>query len=251
VSVSVDFNSVHSLFLQQPINLIMRNFLLLTCLTLFSLTANAQCNDFFPIKNGTEWTFENYNAKGKATGKNHQKVTAFTPAGSGFTATINSIMYNEKGKEQAKGDLIVSCENGVITMDMRKFIPEEQYKAFGSTEVKVESENLQFPAKLSVGQSLKDGSITITSVGSQLPMNMDVTISERTVEAKETITTPAGTFDCYKIKSKMHIKNQVGITMNFDFSAIEWLAPNGGMIKSESYNKNGKLVGSTLLIEKK
>ncbi len=249
--MSAILNPLHWAIFTQLINLIMKNFLLITCLTLFSLTLNAQCNNFFPIKNGTEWTFENYNAKGKPTGKNHQKVTAFIPSSTGFTATINSIMYNEKGKELSKGDLGVSCENGVITMDMRKFIPEEQYKAFGATEVKVESENLQFPAKLSAGQVLPDGEITITAVGSQIPMTMDVTIRERTVEAKESITTPAGTFECYKIKSKMHIKNQVGITMNFDFSAIEWLAPNGGMIKSESYNKNGKLVGSTILIEKK
>lgn len=229
----------------------MKNLLFSISLSLLACTVNAQCNDFFPIRNGSEWTFENYNAKGKPTGRNHQNVTAFTPSGSGFTATINSIMYNEKGKELTKGDLLVSCKDGIITMDMRRFIPEEQYKAFGATEVKVESENLQFPAKLSAGQLLPDGEITITAVGSQIPMTMHVTITERTVEAKETITTPAGTFECYKIKSKMHIKNQVGIVMNFDFSAIEWLAPNGGMIKSESYNKNGKLVGSTLLIEKK
>lgn len=229
----------------------MKNLILFTVLSLLTITAYSQCNDFFPIKNGTEWTFENYNAKGKSTGKNHQTVTAFTSTGSGFNATLNSVMYNEKGKELTKGDLLVSCDNGIITMDMRKFIPEEQYKAFGATEVKVESENLQFPAKLAVGQSLNDGEITITTVGGQIPMTMNVTISERTVEAKETITTPAGTFECYKIKSKMHIKNHMGISMNFDFSAIEWLAPNGGMIKSESYNKNGKLVGSTLLIEKK
>jgi hypothetical protein len=229
----------------------MKSLLLLVCIILSAICARAQCNDFFPIKNGAEWTFENYNAKGKPTGKNHQTVTTFTSDGSGFKATINSVMYNEKGKELTKGDLLVSCEHGVVTMDMRKFIPEEQYKAFGATEVRVESENLQFPAKLSAGQSLKDGEITITAVGSQIPMTMVVTISERTVEAQETITTPAGTFECYKIKSKMHIKNQVGFTMNFDFSAIEWLAPNGGTIKSESYNKNGKLVGSTLLVEKK
>lgn len=228
----------------------MKTFLLI-CVTLFTHVANAQCNNFFPINNGSEWTFENYNAKGKPIGKNNQKVSAFTVAGSGFTATINSISYNEKGKELTKGDLTVSCENGIITMDMRKFIPEEQYKAFGSAEVKVEAENLQFPPTLTVGQSLPDGSITVSAVGNQIPITMFVTISDRTVEGKETITTPAGTFDCYKINSSMHLKNQMGITLNFDFSTIEWLAPNGGTIKSESYNKSGKLVGSTVLIERK
>ncbi len=230
----------------------MKKLILLSLLLLsVSCFLQAQCNPYFPVKNGAEWVFENYNGKGKATGKNQQSVTALTSSASGFKATIHTIMLNEKGKELSKGDLDVACEKGVITMDMRKFIPEEQMKAFGASEVKVESENLEFPATLKAGQALKDGSITVTAVGSQIPMTMVVTVFERVVEAQESITTPAGTFDCYKIKSKMHVKNQMGIVMNFDFSAIEWLAPDGGFIKSESYNKNGKLQGSTLLISRK
>lgn len=229
----------------------MKNIIFIFLLCLVYGTSRSQCNEFFPIANGTAWTFENYNAKGKPTGKNQQTVTAFTSSATGFEATINSVSYNEKGKELAKGDLLVTCKNGVIVMDMRKFIPEEQFKAFGNTEVTVQSDNLEFPAKLSTGQTLKDGTITVTAAGSQMPMVMTVTVSDRTVEAKETITTPAGTFECYKIKSNLHIKNQVGITMNFEFSSLEWLAPNGGTIKTESYNKNGKLVGSTLLVERK
>lgn len=218
---------------------------------IFRVLLQAQCNQYFPIKNGAEWIFETYNGKGKVTGRNQQSVTAFTATASGFKGTIHTIMFDEKGKEITKGDLDVACDKGTITMDMRKFIPQEQFNAFGAKEIKVESENLEFPPVLKAGQTLKDGTITVTAVDSQLPMSMVVTIFERVVEAQESITTPAGTFNCYRIKSKMHLKNQVAITMNFDFSAIEWLAPDGGTIKSESYNKNGKLQGTTLLISRK
>ena len=227
--------------------LILLSFLLLSV----SSFLQAQCNPYFPIKNGGEWVYENFNGKGKTTGKNQQRVTAFTSSASGFKATIHTIMLDEKGKELTNGDLEVTCEQGVILMDMRRFIPQEQMKAFGASEIKVESANLEFPATLKAGQTLKDGSITVTAIGSQIPMSMVVTIFERVVEAQESITTPAGTFECFKIRSKMHLKNQMGIVMNFDFSSVEWLASDGGNIKSESYNKNGKLQGSTVLISRK
>ena len=43
-----------------------------------SLTVNAQCNEFYQFAQGNEWEFEMYNAKGKVTGKNHQKVVSLT-----------------------------------------------------------------------------------------------------------------------------------------------------------------------------
>ena len=210
----------------------------------------AQCNEFYTITEGSEWEFENYNGKGKLTGKNHQKVTQFEKTGTGFKAIINSILYNEKGKELRKGDLEYTCNNGIIYIDMRSFIPEEQYKSFGSFEVKVESENLELPSKLVAGQTLKDGMVTVTAINSPFPMKMTVSITDRKVEGKETITTPAGSFDCFKISSKTLVKSQMAITMNLNFTNVEWIAPQAGLVKSESYNKNDKLAGYTVLSKK-
>jgi acetamidase/formamidase len=44
---------------------------------------------------------------------------------------------------------------------------------------------------LSVGQTLKDGSVTITATDAPMAMTMTVDIINRKVVAKETITTPA------------------------------------------------------------
>src|SRR5688572_6230326 len=144
------------------------------CSTLFLLTAFitfsfAQCNEFYQLENGSEWEFENYNAKGKLTGKTQQKVTSFTQAGSGYTATVHSVMVNDKGKEQFKSDLEMKCEGGTFYIDMRNFITEDQLKSLGSYETKVEATNLEVPSKLSIGQTLKDGNITITAVGAGIP----------------------------------------------------------------------------------
>lgn len=210
----------------------------------------AQCNEFYQIDNGSSWELETYNAKGKLTGINKQNVTAYNKNGSGFTATIHSVMNNEKGKELMKGDLEMKCVDGTVFIDMRNFVSEDQLKNMASYEMKVESENLEVPSSLNVGQSLKDGSITITATNSPMPMSINVVISDRKVAGKESITTPAGTFDTYKITSKGMIKNKFGVAITFEFSTIEWLAPKLGVVKTESYNKNGKLNGSTVLTKR-
>ncbi|MBL7842823.1 MAG: hypothetical protein KF846_08070 [Cyclobacteriaceae bacterium] len=229
----------------------MKKALLLFLAFAFSLNLFAQCNDYYVLEQGTEWTYENFGKNGKTSGKNQQKVTAYEKIGNGYKATVNSVIFSDKGKKVMEGDLEMTCENGVMTMDMRKFIPEEQQKAFSSYEMKMESENLELPSKLSAGQTLKNGSITMTATGSPIPMTMSVQITDRKVVGKETITTPAGTFECYKITSKSTTQSKMGINMTFEFSSTEWIAEKVGMVKSESFDKNGKSNGYTVLISRK
>jgi len=227
--------------------------LIIPILLLFgsTLSSIAQCNDYYQIENGSEWEMETYNAKGKLSAKNHQKVSSYDKTASGFKAIIHSTMYNDKGKEMSAGDLEMSCQQGTILIDMRNFINQDQMKAFGNAEMKIEGDALEVPSKLSAGQALKDGTLILTAVGTPIPMTMTINITNRKVVSKESITTPAGTFDCYKITSTMNMQNKMGVTMNFTFSATDWIAPKVGMVKTESYDKNGKLNGYTILTKRK
>jgi len=220
-------------------------YLLLIC----STGVIAQCNEFYHFEEGTEWEMESYTEKGKLTGRQSQKVTEFTGQGNSFTAKVHSIIYDKKDKEVMQGDLDFKCDNGTMMVDMRNFINEEQMKAFQNYEMKVEAENLEIPGNLSIGQSLKDGSVTLTGMNTPIPMNMSVSITDRKVVAKEPITTPAGTFECYKITSNSTVNSKMGIGMTFKFSTIEWIAPKVAVVKSESY-KNDKLQGYTILTKR-
>ncbi len=75
-------------------------------------------------------------------------------------------------------------------------------------------------------------------------MNMNVIIENRKVEAKETITTPAGTFECYKISSE--ISSKVAF-VNQKFKSVDWFAKGVGMVRTETYDKKGKLESYALL----
>jgi hypothetical protein len=224
----------------------MRKLLLLAVLLAGVPNVFAQCNEFYQLKDGGEWTMESYDAKGKLSGSTKQTVTSFDSQGSSFTATVHTLVSDKKGKEAMQGDLEFKCENGTMIIDMRNFINEEQLKAFQNYELKVEAENLEVPGSLSVGQTLKDGLVTVTAADAPIPMTMSVSITDRKVEGKESITTPAGTFECYKITSNSTVQTKMGIGMTLELSSIEWLAPKVAIVKSESYRK-GKLQGYTVL----
>jgi hypothetical protein len=69
--------------------------------------------------------------------------------------------------------------------------------------------------------------------------SVEISISDRKVEGKETITTSAGTWECYKLSAKNKIVSKTadtGIPITMD--VIEWFAPGFGIVKTES--KTGK-----------
>jgi len=74
-------------------------------------------------------------------------------------------------------------------------------------------------------------------------MTMTINISNRKVEAVESLTTPAGTFECYKISYDVATKMMV----NVKSKGVEWYTAGIGMIKSETYSSDGKLLGSNIL----
>jgi hypothetical protein len=207
--------------------------------------ASAQCNEFYLLEKGTEWEMESYNAKDKKTGRSYMKVKDIEGNAKGYVANVLSVLYDEKGKVMHDGELEFSCKDGTMYIDMRRYLNDEQMKSFGQMDMEITSENLEFPNKLSVGQVLKDASITMAIKGS-MPMKFTTEIVERKVEGKETITTPAGTFECYKISSKTRVKS----IMSAEYKSVEWVALKVGTVRSESYNRGGKLTGYTILTKR-
>jgi hypothetical protein len=129
-------------------------------------------------------------------------------------------------------------------MDMKNFLDPKTMSGFQDMEVTVSGADLEMPGAMQVGQTLKDGDIkmAVNSSGMNI-MNLEVKIYNRKVEAIETITTPAGTFECFKVSYDTEFRTMFKITAK----GTEWISRNVGTVKSEQYDKNGKLTGYTLL----
>lgn len=64
---------------------------------------------------------------------------------------------------------------------------------------------------------------------------MTMVISERKVEGQESITTSAGTWNCFRISYKGRLTIKMGpIPINTSLDGAEWYAPGFGMIKTQS-----------------
>lgn len=182
-----------------------------------------------------------YDKKDKVTSKiNYEILEA-----SANHAEVKGEMYDDKGKLFNTVEFGLKCEEGVFKVDMSSVLPSEQLAAFESMDVDIETAYISYPSSLSVGQKLPDGEVTITIKNSGVTiMNMTTSVVNRTVEAKENVTTPAGTFTCYKISEETIVDMKMAKTTS---KAISWISENVGMVKTESYDKKGKLVGKTLL----
>ena len=111
-------------------------------------------------------------------------------------------------------------------------------------EVEVKMDELEVPDKLEVGQKLKDASAHITTKNSPIPIKIDFDITDRLVAGKQSVPTPAGTFECFKITYNTHLKMMM---MNSNFKTVEYVAPKVGVVRTESFRENGKVIGYTLL----
>jgi hypothetical protein len=138
----------------------------------------------------------------------------------------------------------MSCEDGIFKMDMKNFLDDETLKSFEGMEVTMDATDLDYPPVLAAGQALKDGNISV-KVSSQgmVIMNMVVRVFDRKVEAVEDMTTPAGTFSCYKMSSAIESKTMFSVVTR----SVDWVARKVGPVRSETYDKDGKLAGYMVL----
>jgi hypothetical protein len=218
-------------------------FLLVAC-PLASLAQD--CKNFFYLTNNAQVQMTMYDKKGKENSTNTWQINNVKKIPGGYESTINTSLKDEKGKEIANGTGTYKCENGILKADARMSMPQQQ-AAGNSTEAKVESGYIEYPGNMSVGQSLNDVNFTM-DVTSKNGMSSTVTFKEnnRKVGAKESVTTPAGTWDAYVIGYDAVFRTQIaGIGIPVSFSAKEWFVPGFGVVKSETYNKGGKLMGSS------
>ncbi len=212
----------------------------LIALLLATSTLYSQCNPFYNFKEGSQWEITNYGSNDKITSRQVNEVTSLKLNPSGWEASLKMQNYDKKDKLDFEKEISMGCDNGVISLDMSRFFPEEMLKSFKDMDMKIETENLEIPSDLEVGQELKEASLTISG---NIPFTMETRIKDRKVLSKEKITTPAGTFECFKISYTVVSKT----VMSMEYSTIDWIAKEVGMVKSESYAKNGKLNGYSLL----
>ena len=195
------------------------------------------CNNFYFLQKNKTVEMSIYNKKGDASGKQVYTVSDVANSGDNITATVNSEMFDKKGKSIAKGHSQIVCNGGVMMIDMTMQLPQAQQKQYSKADVKADKIFIEYPNNMKEGDKLKDATLSIDIDNAGMKQSINMVTSDRTVAGKESVTTTAGTWDCFKItyKSKITVKT-MGIGMPFNIEGTEWFAPRFGIVKTESKN---------------
>ena len=215
-------------------------------LSLAFLFSQAQdCAYIDRLDEGDKWAYKMYNGKDKLEGSMEYSVADKRTSEDTAIVKLDMTITDTK-EESTQLSYEMACLNGTFYIDMDRMIGPMLSQVEGM-EFEVESSQMEFPSTLNVGDVLPDASINVkASMNGMTIINMTVIVKDRKVSAKETITTPAGTFECYVIEQTTEVQNKM---MKRATTSKEWYSPEYGMIRTESYKNNGKLESYSVLTE--
>lgn len=220
-----------------------RNIILVlgTFLGFTAIYAQNNCSAFYPMEEGASYEYVHYSKKDKVEGTTAYEVTEVNTSGDETFASMLLKYEDSKGKNAFETDYKITCTGDGVKIDFESMFPsqmQQQYKDM-NVEMDMTGTDIQIPNELSVGQALDDANVTVSIDMGAMKMKVNVETTDRTVAAQESVTTAAGTYDCYLITEKTKSKVMMS---NTEMSNKLWLAKGVGVVKQESYNKNGKLM---------
>ena len=210
----------------------------------FSISSHAQECLGYALKAGSGFEMNSMDGKGKLIGTMTYKITNVAKEGASTVITVEFESINTKGKSELKNTYKMHCDGNALTLDASSLINPEQMKSFENFKMKYTAEDIVYPARLSVGEKLKDASLKGEGISGPMTVIFNMLITNRKVESQEKVTTPAGTYDAYKITSDMNMETKMGFGIKMDLQTVSYRTPSIIWdIKSETYRK-GKLMGT-------
>ena len=214
---------------------------LLISILALAMSAGAQdcSSSYFITKEGTKIEMTSYAKNGKTTGKSTITVVSVKQNGAVTEYALRSESTDSKG-EVSTMDYTASCDGNTVSVNMKGLFPSEMKASSEDATVTLEGNDINFPNSMSVGDKLNDGTVTMTMTMGTMTMKTVMNIINRTVTGTETITTPAGSFDCFKIEYQVET-SMMG--MKTSAKVRQWIAKGVGTVRSENLSAKGDLMG--------
>lgn len=215
------------------------------------------CNDFIWFKTGSMMKFEAQDGKGKTLNQSKMLVEKVYNKDGATIADVN--MSDDKKNEftmqfKCAGDKLYMDFSAAVKEMMAKSNPENKdamQAASENVEMGFSDGFMSFPKNMYPGQTLDDAVFIMKTNSGNMGMDITSALTGRKVVAKETVTTPAGTFECIKVESNRKTTMKIlGKDRNMGKPTQEyvWLSPGIGTIKQETYSEKGKLESMSHLV---
>lgn len=204
------------------------NLITLCLVIFFSVGAYAQ-DYYFLNKKGQVAEYAISDAKGNV--QSYVKTTVMdveTKDAKNYTLVYSSEVM-DKNKKSLTDPVTVKMEviDGKLVQDPVAAMGE------AGNNVEIEGNFPEFPAKLTVGEEFGEYSYKMKMMGSTSTVK-----GSSKVVAKEELKTPAGSFDTFKVESESTSKVLITTTK---VNTTSWYAENVGAVRTETYDKKGKV----------
>ena len=158
--------------------------------------AGGKCGSLYIFQEGAVVENASYDENGKETSRQTSNVMKVTNDGGTLSSEVQMKTSGADSNNVFTGKY--SCDGKNLYVDLSSLFAN--MKSQGAT---LQGDAVVFPIDLTDGQTLPEAeySFKIDAQGQQVKTK--VTIKDRKVEAHESITTPAGTFNCSKITANI------------------------------------------------
>lgn len=227
----------------------MKKLILFTAMILIGIVLNAQ-ETFFPTKEGTVLVYKIFDKKDKLTNTVQYTIKDVKISGSDMDITYQCESIDPKDELVFKEDITIHMKGDMLYVDMSNFINKAAFQQNGEipADIQVKGNNMEIPRNPQPGDVLPDANVEMSLKMGFLNMKISAEVTNRKVEAIEDVTVKAGTFKGYKFTSDV---NSSAMGIKVKAKNIDWYAKGVGIVKTESYDKNGNLQSHTELVELK
>lgn len=185
---------------------------------------------FCCVKQGAELKYVTTDAKGNETSTSTTKVTAAAGSDGNYNIAMTITLYVNGNQMFNPMNVTTTVTDGNASVALG-----------GGAAIEMTTDVPLIPARLAVGLELGTGSIVMNMGGIKTTQE----IHTHKVVGREQLTTPAGTFDCYIVEQTYTAKMAF---IKAKGSQKVWYARGIGNVKTETYDKRGKLSTQQILV---
>jgi len=221
-------------------------------------TGPVACNRLVFFQPGAVIKTKSYDASGKVMGSQVVKILEVKTEGGMSVAYVQASDTLTFNKHITNMTYNYKCDGRNIYFDIASMLRSTAPDGKTSFEASV----MEYPIAISAGQTLADATGTMRMERNGKTTTMKYHYKDRKVERKEKVTTPAGSWDCYRITNRVDVEvNFPGMsdkakkmmettTSQMKTTGITWFSPDLGVVKMEVY-QNGKLVSKNEIVSVK
>lgn len=205
----------------------------------------------FGLLDNMELVYSITDAAGKPAGNVRQRVvnlgsqTDKKKTQTTNTALVKSGLYDKNNRLIQLQDVTYTSRRDTSFTDGMGEMDAKSLASFRDRRLAYTPVPLAWPHQPTVGSVLPAGGVEVQVSSSAVDIaKVNTTVRNRRVlSGPEPLATPAGTFQCYKVEAEREVSTapRADMVVRTKTRVVDYYSPTVGIVKTEVYNKKGKL----------